>query len=49
MNRLIPYYRARYYSPTMGRFISRDPLENAEQSQEPNLYLCFMTKSKRHN
>lgn len=29
-------YRA--YSPTMGRWISRDPLENAEMKQGPNLY-----------
>jgi RHS repeat-associated protein len=32
------YYRARYYSPQIGRFISRDPLENAELTQGPNLY-----------
>jgi len=38
MNRQIPYYRARYYSPNIGRFISRDPLTNAERSQGPNLY-----------
>jgi len=38
MNRLIPYYRARYYSPNIGRFLSRDPLENAELTQGPNLY-----------
>jgi len=31
-------YRARYYSPTMGRLISRDPLEDAELTQGPNLY-----------
>ena len=35
---LIYFYRARYYSPQIGRFISRDPLENAELSQGPNLY-----------
>ena len=29
-------YRA--YNPTIGRWISRDPLENAEISQGPNLY-----------
>jgi RHS repeat-associated protein len=34
----IYYYRARYYSPQIGRFISRDPLENAELSQGTNLY-----------
>jgi RHS repeat-associated protein len=34
----IYYYRARYYSPEIGRFISRDPLPNAELSQGPNLY-----------
>jgi RHS repeat-associated protein len=33
------YYRARYYSPKMGRFISRDPLKDAELSQTSNLYL----------
>lgn len=38
VHRLIPYYRARYYSPTIGRFLSRDPLRNAEFSQGPNLY-----------
>jgi RHS repeat-associated protein len=34
----IYYYRARYYSPQIGRFISRDPLRNAEQRQGPNIY-----------
>ena len=34
----IYYYRARYYSPSIGRFISRDPLKDAEISQGPNLY-----------
>jgi RHS repeat-associated protein len=34
----IYYYRARYYSPEIGRFISRDQLENAELRQGPNLY-----------
>jgi RHS repeat-associated protein len=34
----IYYYRARYYSPQIGRFLSRDPLANAELSQGPNLY-----------
>lgn len=34
----IYYYRVRYYSPQIGRFISRDPLTNAELSQGPNLY-----------
>ena len=29
-------YRA--YNPTLGRWMSRDPLENAEISQGPNLY-----------
>jgi hypothetical protein len=38
MNRLIPYYRARSYSPTLGRFMSRDPLRKAELRQRPNLY-----------
>ena len=33
-----PHYRARYYSPQIGRFISRDPLANAECLQGPNLY-----------
>jgi len=33
-----PHYRARYYSPNIGRFLSRDPLENAELTQGPNLY-----------
>jgi len=33
-----PYYRARYYSPQIGRFISRDPLKYAELRQGPNLY-----------
>jgi RHS repeat-associated protein len=32
------YYRARYYSPILGRFISRDPLSGAEFSQGTNLY-----------
>jgi RHS repeat-associated protein len=32
------YYRARYYSPILGRFISRDPLSGAEFSQGSNLY-----------
>jgi uncharacterized protein RhaS with RHS repeats len=31
-------YRARYYNPTLGRFISRDPLSGAEFSQGTNLY-----------
>lgn len=35
---LIPYYRARYYSPQIGRFLSRDPLKDAELSQGPNPY-----------
>ena len=35
----IYYYRARYYSPHIGRFINRDPLENAELTQGPNFYL----------
>jgi len=26
MNRLISYYRARYFSPQIGRFLTRDPL-----------------------
>jgi uncharacterized protein RhaS with RHS repeats len=34
----ISYYRARYYSPNIGRFISRDPLPDAELSQGANLY-----------
>jgi RHS repeat-associated protein len=34
----IYWYRARYYSPSIGRFISRDSLEDAELSQGPNLY-----------
>ena len=34
----IYYYRARYYSPKIGRFITRDLLKNAELSQGPNLY-----------
>jgi RHS repeat-associated protein len=34
----IYYYRARYYSPQIGRFISRDPLEGAELTQGPNPY-----------
>jgi len=34
----IYYYRARYYSPSIGRFISRDYLEDAELSQGPNLF-----------
>ena len=32
------HYRARAYSPVLGRFISRDPLSEAELSQGPNLY-----------
>jgi RHS repeat-associated protein len=32
------YVRARYYSPALGRFISRDPLLGAEFSQGSNLY-----------
>jgi RHS repeat-associated protein len=32
------FYRARYYSPYLGRFISRDPLSGAEFSQGTNLY-----------
>ncbi len=32
------YYRARYYNPQLGRFISRDPLSGAEFSQGTNLY-----------
>jgi len=32
------FYRARYYSPKLGRFISRDPLSGAEFSQGTNLY-----------
>jgi RHS repeat-associated protein len=32
------FCNARYYSPTLGRFISRDPLANAEFSQGSNLY-----------
>ena len=34
------FYRARYYNPTLGRFISRDPLSGAEFSQGTNLY-CY--------
>ena len=34
----IYYYRARYFSPQIGRFISRDPLPYAEITQGPNLY-----------
>ena len=34
----IYYYRARYYSPSIGRFLSRDPLKNAALRQGPNLY-----------
>jgi RHS repeat-associated protein len=30
--------RTRYYNPTLGRFISRDPLSGAEFSQGTNLY-----------
>jgi RHS repeat-associated protein len=33
------FYRARYYSPKLGRFISRDPLSGAEFSQGTNLYV----------
>jgi RHS repeat-associated protein len=32
------FYRARYYNPYLGRFISRDPLSGAEFSQGTNLY-----------
>jgi len=32
------FCEARYYSPTLGRFISRDPLSGAEFSQGTNLY-----------
>jgi RHS repeat-associated protein len=32
------FYRARYYNPKLGRFISRDPLSGAEFSQGTNLY-----------
>ena len=32
------FYRARYYNPQLGRFISRDPLSGAEFSQGANLY-----------
>ena len=35
---IIPYYRARYFAPTLGRFISRDPLPYAELSQGLNPY-----------
>ena len=30
--------RTRAYNPTLGRWINRDPLENAELSEGPNLY-----------
>jgi RHS repeat-associated protein len=32
------FCNARYYNPTLGRFISRDPLSGAEYSQGTNLY-----------
>ena len=32
------YCNARYYNPTLGRFLSRDPLPGAEFSQGTNLY-----------
>jgi RHS repeat-associated protein len=32
------FYGFRYYCPGTGRWLSRDPLENAERSQGPNLY-----------
>jgi RHS repeat-associated protein len=32
------FYRARYYNPQLGRFISRDSLSGAEFSQGTNLY-----------
>jgi RHS repeat-associated protein len=32
------YYRARYYNPVLGRFISRDPLSAAEFKEGSNLY-----------
>jgi RHS repeat-associated protein len=35
------FYRARYYNPQLGRFISRDPLSGAEFSQGTNLY-CYV-------
>jgi RHS repeat-associated protein len=31
-------YRNRYYSQDLGRWLSRDPLKDAEQAQGPNLY-----------
>jgi RHS repeat-associated protein len=34
----IYWYRARYYGPSIGRFVSRDPLKKAELLQGPNLY-----------
>jgi RHS repeat-associated protein len=32
------FFRARYFNPVLGRFISRDPLSGAEFSQGTNLY-----------
>lgn len=32
------FCNARYYSPTLGRFLNRDPLDGAEFSQGTNLY-----------
>src|SRR5437016_11977444 len=32
------YYRARYYDPTAGRFISEDPNDQGSLYDNPNLY-----------
>jgi RHS repeat-associated protein len=43
------YYRARYYSPILGRFISRDPLSGAEFSQGSNLYAYCLNNGANFN
>jgi RHS repeat-associated protein len=39
------YYRARYYNPVLGRFISRDPLSAAEFKEGTNLYAYVRNNS----
>lgn len=40
----IYYFRARYYSPPVGRWLSRDPLPFAEITQHPNIYNYVFNK-----